>query len=374
MKKILLVLAMLFMLSTACLGLAGCDYTTGEIGKIDYDPESKTIYWEPVSGADNYTVFENGKRLLNTNDTKFLVSSLREDVSYITVAPTKYMKDTDLSEEYLYISKGTEGVKYNLQNNEYYAVFNEKVSEGTVINVQSVYENLPVTEVSIFNDYEAVVPDTIKKIRMGEFRYKTFRVPLNLGECLWTNVDCELYSVSKYHNLFSVKDGILYNKDLTKLISYPTLKKDKKYTMPDSVVEISEGGLYQIEPYLTEVILSPNLVKLNLASICAVGIKELRLPSKIILSEFCLAFLGNKLILNNGITDIIQRSITLSGDNITCDIFLPESISNIAYNGIVNNKLNNDFKTTIHCAAKEKPIGWHEEWQEGCEVIWGENW
>lgn len=53
---------------------------------------------------------------------------------------------------------------------------------------------------------------------------------------------------------FTAKDGVLYNKDMTKMLLYPKGKKDKSFTVPSSV---TKAYLKIDNPYLEEIIVEP---------------------------------------------------------------------------------------------------------------------
>lgn len=54
----------------------------------------------------------------------------------------------------------------------------------------------------------------------------------------------EAITVSPDNNNFSAKDGVLLNKDLTRLIVYPSGKSSDTYTVPDGVKEIGDCAFY----------------------------------------------------------------------------------------------------------------------------------
>lgn len=47
-------------------------------------------------------------------------------------------------------------------------------------------------------------------------------------------------------------------------------------------------------------------------------------------------------------------------------IYIPLSVETIEYWAF-----NNCPKLTIYCEAEEKPIGWNDNWNNGCNVVWG---
>ena len=67
--------------------------------------------------------------------------------------------------------------------------------------------------------------------------FKTLRNMINVAE----------YTIDEENTAFSCRDGILYNKDLTRLIKYPS-KKSKSYIAPESVVEVSTYAFYGCSP------------------------------------------------------------------------------------------------------------------------------
>ena len=73
-------------------------------------------------------------------------------------------------------------------------------------------------------------------------------------------------NVEEDHAFYSSSDGILYNKDMKKLVSYPPAKEETEYIMPDSVEEV-ESMAFNNTIALEKVILSDNIKSLpeNLA-------------------------------------------------------------------------------------------------------------
>lgn len=51
--------------------------------------------------------------------------------------------------------------------------------------------------------------------------------------------------ISESNPYFSTQDGILYNKNKTKLIYYPLAKEGSSFTLPESVVELAYGAFYR---------------------------------------------------------------------------------------------------------------------------------
>ena len=76
------------------------------------------------------------------------------------------------------------------------------------------------------------IPSGIIKIKEFAFRYckamTTFRVEPN-------------------NQHYEAENGVLFTKNKIKLIQYPLNKEDKKYTLPESTIEIEKHAFYENE-------------------------------------------------------------------------------------------------------------------------------
>ena len=72
-----------------------------------------------------------------------------------------------------------------------------------------------------------VIPDSVTSIYGGAFSCCTSLVEINVGS---------------ENAKFSSENGVLFNKDKTKLITYPSGKKDEFYVIPDSVTSIGDSA------------------------------------------------------------------------------------------------------------------------------------
>ena len=101
------------------------------------------------------------------------------------------------------------------------------------------------------------VPDTVTKIEEGAFngnKIKDIIIPSSV-----TSIEngsfrnctvLETITVSEDNEAYSSEDGVLFDKNKTKIIAYPCCKgsgytTDKTYTIPDTVTEISDYAFYQ---------------------------------------------------------------------------------------------------------------------------------
>ena len=92
-------------------------------------------------------------------------------------------------------------------------------------------EGVTGIESSIFNECNSLkeinLPSTIKNITETGFEF--------LG-CQ----SLKSITIPEENKYYCCVDGVLYNKQMTKLIKYPAAKEDKIFTIPDSVTEISK--------------------------------------------------------------------------------------------------------------------------------------
>lgn len=84
---------------------------------------------------------------------------------------------------------------------------------------------------------------------------------------------CEKFVVSEQNNSFCSDDGILYNKEKTKLILYPSKRKDKKWTIPSTLENLD------IQNDLLEEVVLPNGIK-NIY-IKAENLKTINIPETV---------------------------------------------------------------------------------------------
>jgi hypothetical protein len=76
---------------------------------------------------------------------------------------------------------------------------------------------------------------------------------LEISDDAFDNVIINSFVVDAANPAFSVEDGVLYNKDKTKIIAYPNNKSDVEFTIPNTVVDITPG-----------IFISNNLLKLTI--------------------------------------------------------------------------------------------------------------
>lgn len=100
-------------------------------------------------------------------------------------------------------------------------------------------------------------PDSLKSLTIGK-GLKTFNGVFSLGMF----VPVEEIKVSRNNKYFSSKDGVLYNKNKTKLIAYPGGKKSSKFTIPKSVKIVGKDS-FVWHKYIKNVTFTKNVKKIE---------------------------------------------------------------------------------------------------------------
>lgn len=82
--------------------------------------------------------------------------------------------------------------------------------------------------------------ESIRTVKLGKSVSK-------IGDWAFFDAGLEAYEVSPDNKSFASKDGVLFNKSMTKMLAYPENKKDKEYKLPDTVTAIANGAISENE-------------------------------------------------------------------------------------------------------------------------------
>ncbi|MBR1593394.1 MAG: leucine-rich repeat domain-containing protein [Alloprevotella sp.] len=135
-------------------------------------------------------------------------------------------------------------------------------------------EGLEVVDYGAFNmcsgAMDITLPATLRELGAYAFsgcRASSFYIPASLetiGEFALFQADESLLeiSVDRASEHFAEKDGILYTKDMTRLICYPCGKNELEYTMPATLRTVDGSALCNNQ-YLTRINLSPALQRIG---------------------------------------------------------------------------------------------------------------
>ncbi len=132
------------------------------------------------------------------------------------------------------------------------------------LSIPSKYNGLPVTKIARFafqhndNIGSMFIPATIKEIDERAFYSCDY---------------LKSFSVSSKSKYFSAIDGVLFNKDQTKLVRYPDNKNGSSYTIPDGVKYIATNAFEASAP--DKVILSEGVLSIGEGAFAHSGIEEI---------------------------------------------------------------------------------------------------
>lgn len=195
---------------------------------------------------ENGMVFNKDKTVLYDipNDTKELIipETVKKIDGNIFTKPalTKIhipSKVTDIYAGYLRGLKSVASIEVSPDNSAYTSIdgvlYNKDVS-------QLLY--YPVNK----QEKEYVMPDTVKSI-VAVISENPYLESITLSAGLTTSDGYQLaYSkalkeikVSEESTALKSVDGVLYNKDMTQLLAYPSQKADKAFSIPDTVITVS---------------------------------------------------------------------------------------------------------------------------------------
>ncbi|MFA5657827.1 MAG: hypothetical protein WC900_00900 [Oscillospiraceae bacterium] len=119
-------------------------------------------------------------------------------------------------------------------------------TDSIYLKIPNDIDGIPVTAVYIEGKYDLV---TVKEIYFPEnISYIEFDAPYlcNFYDFI------ETFIVSEDNIYYSSKDGVLYNKDMTELITYPGLKTSTYFKIPDSV-ECIHGYAFECSKKLDKI-------------------------------------------------------------------------------------------------------------------------
>ncbi len=172
------------------------------------------------------------------------------------------------------ISDATSGLKYKLTGNTYSVVGILSTNTRTDIVIPETYNGLPVDTVG-YNAFEGATK--VKTITLGEnitsvgdFAFKGCSalrtINLNKVNSIGNGafrgcVSLQFVTVSEDNERYSVEHNVLYNKDKTTLVLYPTSNYEYDNFSIPKTVETIRGGAFESEDLQLEVVLIGTNVK-----------------------------------------------------------------------------------------------------------------
>lgn len=189
-----------------------------------------------------------------------------------------------------------------------------------VLKIPEAYEGHPVTALNFdeLNDITYVrdiyIPKTVKKISSNAFG----------GSCFLENI-----YVDEANPYFASNGGVLYNKNFTQLICYPNTKKDRIFTVPETVKIIKEKA-FELT-ILSDIILPEGLTKIeNKAFWYSIYLERVNLPSTLTSigeNAFCNCMKLDNVVIPEGVKEI--KTKTFDSCSELENIVIPESVHTI---------------------------------------------
>ncbi|MDY4593353.1 MAG: hypothetical protein SO434_08180 [Eubacteriales bacterium] len=350
---------------------------------ITYDHVQKAIVWQVPEGfedGDAFVVKNNGKIVKKTKDTNISVDIFEEDINSISISLLRDKKQSNDSENYRFITKGSNGITYEEKEGVFVAKMFCELNKTIDIVVPSIYDGRLVEKASGTVNGNCILPDSLQIVELGitNENIVDYKLPKDLIAISSIRIDCKEYVISKENPNFATLDGILYSKDMKTLVAYPNLKETKMYYMPDSV-EVVKNGISIDGNKLELLKLSKNLNMTEENSLLSIlGVEKLVIPKEcvnvgllwtdanyIILEEGMETFVGNIVI------DSISYIYTPFGRHI---IELPSTIKQI-----VNSTDAEDGKPYFSTIWSSEyyiilpntvdTSSWIENWQSGFIVL-----
>lgn len=206
---------------------------------------------------------------------------------------------------------------------------------------------------NLYNLRSIVLPDSVTTIGSSVFahckRLQSINIPASVSSIdILCFSDCEFLTeiiADQNNQYYSSIDGVLFNKDVTTLITYPAGKTDYIYTLPETVKCIGPNA-FEYCKYLATINLPYGLTEISNG-----------------------AFLGctslTSILIPDTVTTIALQAF--SGCTALETIVIPASVTYVgAY------AFENCSNLTIYCEATSQPDWWENNWNyTNCPVVWG---
>ena len=237
------------------LHVNGTMTVSGTGAMTDYSSYTSTP-WYSYRSSIKKVVIENGVTTVGEcsfydydNLTEVVMADSVEKIKRYAFAFCSYLSSVTLSEGLWYI--GDSAFRYC-----------EKLSTVTLPQSTSYIGNEAFQNTALKSIY---IPSKVSTI----------------GERAFFNFYISSVEVDENNTYFSSIDGVLFDKNKETLIFYPSQKRDKEYTVPESVKNINSCAFYFTD-YLENIVLSDALVSIGNSAFCGSNeLKGLRLGANV---------------------------------------------------------------------------------------------
>lgn len=115
-----------------------------------------------------------------------------------------------------------------------------------------------------------IIPEGVVTIFINAFYNCPELETISLPDTIENNVNSSVrgcpkfkgYKVNDTHEMFELKEGVLFNKEVAHLVDYPAAMEQAEYTVPAGTVEIMRGAFAE-HKYLQKVVLPEGIVKIG---------------------------------------------------------------------------------------------------------------
>lgn len=221
------------------------------------------------------------------------------------------------------------------------------------------------------------IPEGTKTVGVGAFslcfRLTTLKIPASVTSienyAFFYCAALTAFTADSGNQSFAAADGVLFSKDMTKIISCPIGKASSSYSIPDTVLEI---GSYAFSGCtgLTSVDIPAGVKDIgDYAFASCVGLSKVNIPAGVgAIGNY--AFSGCSGLFSAAIPDTVTKigRYAFSGCGQLSYIIIPKSVTvlgDCAFSGMPSG-------SDIYCEAAVKPQGWSQNCFTGCQaaVTW----
>lgn len=160
----------------------------------------------------------------------------------------------------------------------------EKNTEYTTVN--GVLYDKQKTELVHYpedkTDSELTIPEGVQTISDVSSQYiQRIHIPSSMDAFHNWDFNCpqlESISVAEENQNYSAQDGVLFNKDKTELLLYPTKKSQTAYTVPSSVTTLANGA-FNDAVYLESLVLPESITQIGTALSRCLALRAVHIPA-----------------------------------------------------------------------------------------------
>jgi len=221
------------------------------------------------------------------------------------------------------------------------------------IEVPACYEGKPVTRIGdgafLFNNVEEIIlPKTITHIEIDEER-NAFSLCENL-----VNIH-----VHPDNAQYSSTGGVLFNKDKTVLLRYPTQHDGSVYEVPDGVTVIWREAFADCKN-LTEVTIPESVNEIGMGAFIRCTIRCVAIPKSVkVISHFTFYYCRNlaEVTISDGVQQIENWSF--SNCKSLTQLTIPASVEKIGGRVFIE---SGNLAVVYGKGIAKKPVGWSKDW------------